>query len=733
MENQNTSPPKSSPSKISRFQKSTKSAFSKVRKTLAASPLIFPKSSNNNNNVSTVQTQKKVYSNSNNVNNSSNSSSFFKKIPLFSPNGSQSSDCTTPKISKAFRKTPNRSFSITPKSPFRPISQFDESIESLSPRVAKMNVSKTVNRLDFSSSEGEENDDTPSTQNDNFSDSDTLKTESEKNSQNSIHSQEIAKILPEINADSEITLQNTDSGCMSQSQPSYFRKPSSSVPLESMISRRDDYVPPPAPEPRKSSSQNNYTDNEIGPSGMVQSNYFIPINPSLEIPPFQPNQQNSMSTPKLETTYSNMEPSSAFPEFCPNNKINLNTPIQSNKKVSKITPRTPNYINHRDRADKRGKLPIPVMSGKPGSRKHAFHGEGIIHFDLLEALILKKPPYENIKFKIIDCRYPYEFNAGHIKGAINIYLEEQAISQLFKGAKNIKTCKTKNSSDQIPRIDHTILIFHCEFSSLRAPKMGNFVRNYDRRINYDINTGTWPELSYPTCVLLDNGFQGFYNVKKENSQHLFGKVGYTKQHDKQFSKQEQAFTRQIEKSRNKCKKIIETIKMSKQSQQQHKTTKTTATPIKKKSNIKKRLKTTGKNIQKLILTPKTPEIRKTKFRAAKRQTICKAKVEEEKEKIKAPKKRKRTTSIRERLPSAENLEDEIQKFKKQRNNTESKEEVNVEIRQNKINSSTPSPTKITTPKQQTYLVNNENTTESNTSTTTSTQRYSKMRKKLDFC
>ena len=59
-------------------------------------------------------------------------------------------------------------------------------------------------------------------------------------------------------------------------------------------------------------------------------------------------------------------------------------------------------------------------------------------------------------------------------------------------------------------------------------------------------------------------------------------------------------------------------------------------------------------------------------------------------------------------------------------------EVNVEIRNNKnilINSATR--TKITTPKQQTYLVNNnsENTTENNT---TSTLKFSKMRKKLDF-
>ncbi|XP_044745107.1 M-phase inducer phosphatase 1-like [Coccinella septempunctata] len=27
----------------------------------------------------------------------------------------------------------------------------------------------------------------------------------------------------------------------------------------------------------------------------------------------------------------------------------------------------------------------------------------------------------NVEFKIIDCRYPYQFNGGHISGAVNLY------------------------------------------------------------------------------------------------------------------------------------------------------------------------------------------------------------------------------------------------------------------------------------------------------------------------
>ena len=327
-----------SKSSFSRLQKSAKSAFSKVRKTLV-SPLNLPKSSNNAN---TVQNQK-MYDNN------CNFTSIYKnqKVPLFSPTDSLSScDQTTPKLFRNFRRNDKTPKSKSPfpksKSPFRPIS-FNDSFDTLSPRIANMNVSRTQERLDFSDDD-DENEDTLKIGNVSDGDTDTLKTESEKNSQNSQfsgNSQE-NKILPEINADSEI-VQNIDSG-VSLSQSVAFRKPSSSVPLERMCPR-EDYVMP------RFSSQQTYGD-EIGPSGMVQSNSrrsyddntFIPIDPSLEIPPFQPNQMNnnfSMSTPKLESVL-NVEPSSAFPEFCPKNKLNLlNTPIQLNKSRSKITPRTP--------------------------------------------------------------------------------------------------------------------------------------------------------------------------------------------------------------------------------------------------------------------------------------------------------------------------------------------------------------------------------------------------------
>lgn len=62
-------------------------------------------------------------------------------------------------------------------------------------------------------------------------------------------------------------------------------------------------------------------------------------------------------------------------------------------------------------------------------------------------------------FKIIDCRYPYEFEGGHICEALNIFTQEKIVSELFE--KEMEVDPTACS----------ILVFHCEFSSERAPKL----------------------------------------------------------------------------------------------------------------------------------------------------------------------------------------------------------------------------------------------------------------------
>lgn len=95
------------------------------------------------------------------------------------------------------------------------------------------------------------------------------------------------------------------------------------------------------------------------------------------------------------------------------------------------------------------------------------------------------------KVVVVDCRFEYEYNGGHIQGAVNYNDKELMAKELFESG-----CATPN----------TLLIFHCEYSVHRAPRMAKFVRNRDRAVN-DFQ---YPKLSYPEMYILDGGYSKFF-------------------------------------------------------------------------------------------------------------------------------------------------------------------------------------------------------------------------------
>ncbi|XP_046580901.1 M-phase inducer phosphatase 1-like [Haliotis rubra] len=97
------------------------------------------------------------------------------------------------------------------------------------------------------------------------------------------------------------------------------------------------------------------------------------------------------------------------------------------------------------------------------------------------------------KYRIIDCRYPYEYEGGHIEGAENLH-NEALISNLV------------TSLQVVDSTQRNILVFHCEFSSERGPKLLRHLRNLDRKLNSD----RYPFLLYPEVYLLDGGYKAFY-------------------------------------------------------------------------------------------------------------------------------------------------------------------------------------------------------------------------------
>lgn len=94
------------------------------------------------------------------------------------------------------------------------------------------------------------------------------------------------------------------------------------------------------------------------------------------------------------------------------------------------------------------------------------------------------------KLVIIDCRFEYEFNGGHIDGAVNFNDKEKLSAQLF----------------DIEPTSKALLIFHCEYSAHRAPLMAKFIRNKDRAVNAD----RYPGLTYAESYILDGGYSTFF-------------------------------------------------------------------------------------------------------------------------------------------------------------------------------------------------------------------------------
>jgi len=96
---------------------------------------------------------------------------------------------------------------------------------------------------------------------------------------------------------------------------------------------------------------------------------------------------------------------------------------------------------------------------------------------------------------VIDCRFEYEFEGGHIKGAVNYNDKELLTGQLF----------------EISPPGKTLLIFHCEYSAHRAPIMARHVRKQDRATNAE----QYPKLTYPEVYILDGGYSSFYAQHRE--------------------------------------------------------------------------------------------------------------------------------------------------------------------------------------------------------------------------
>nr|CAH8839175.1 unnamed protein product [Trichobilharzia regenti] len=195
----------------------------------------------------------------------------------------------------------------------------------------------------------------------------------------------------------------------------------------------------------------------------------------------------------------------------------------------------------------------------------------------------------NVNFVIVDCRFPYEYEGGHIKGAINIFTHSDLVQEIFnrvpaqrppgtsgpprylgqelgrrlavtqreplsapcellsddeddleifgnttsdvsdsdlpcaddngitetnllgdssKSEPDLSyiSSSTANSGDSNTQDPPFVVIFHCEFSSQRAPALAAFLRSVDRVSNYH----RYPFLYFPEIYVMKGGYSAFY-------------------------------------------------------------------------------------------------------------------------------------------------------------------------------------------------------------------------------
>lgn len=164
------------------------------------------------------------------------------------------------------------------------------------------------------------------------------------------------------------------------------------------------------------------------------------------------------------------------------------------------------------------KYPFPVMS----------HEGHIPHISVhTVAKLLRGEFKKNFSDVIVvDCRFGFEYEGGHIKGAIHI-----------NDASNLK-----NLFETAP--GSAAIVFHCEFSQSRGPAIASLFRSLDRKMN----EARYPNVTFPHVFIMYKGYKKFH---KRYPDQCTG--GYVRMLDNQARKilgHEQAvFKENIEKAR----------------------------------------------------------------------------------------------------------------------------------------------------------------------------------------
>ena len=139
-----------------------------------------------------------------------------------------------------------------------------------------------------------------------------------------------------------------------------------------------------------------------------------------------------------------------------------------------------------------------MRQGWPGSGiplEGTSNGIPRISAETLHGLLEGRYDDEFKNLYVVDCRYAYEFGYGHIRGAVHAGNPEEVRDLFFPDVE-----------------EDAAIVFHCELSCDRGPKLAMVLREVDRRLNKN----RYPELFYPSVFILCGGYREYYEKFKED-------------------------------------------------------------------------------------------------------------------------------------------------------------------------------------------------------------------------
>jgi hypothetical protein len=152
------------------------------------------------------------------------------------------------------------------------------------------------------------------------------------------------------------------------------------------------------------------------------------------------------------------------------------------------------------------KAPISQYSGRlPLVRSNALSGNqfplgvNVISIKTAAELINGLSGYHKYydEIHVLDCRFEFEYQGGHIDGAIHVQSPYELQAKYFEAPENgSKIC----------------ILFHCEYSQERGPSMWRLMRELDRKLKGYEN---FPSLFYPEMYIIEGGYKQFFKKYPE--------------------------------------------------------------------------------------------------------------------------------------------------------------------------------------------------------------------------